>query len=161
MIVVGSKAHDWLMAHSTDEEGPQGGTYPLVQAEINAFDELAQLVAEPLERKINALEYVGKRADEKIKSLTESNSTAVEALKLNEHLITKLIENGDEALLTLLDGEMKAATNANLKILTGEHAMKVQECNLNLQECEMCRKQAVLWRGVCHSCSKKIKPVEN
>lgn len=28
-----------------------------------------------------------------------------------------------------------------------------------LKECERCGKQSVLWRGVCHSCSKKIRVV--
>lgn len=71
-----------------------------------------------LKTAINALHYVNERADRKIAELTEKNSAAIDALKLNERLITKLIEHCDGDLMDLLSEDVAFATNANLKILS-------------------------------------------
>lgn len=111
-----SRVKDGNVINCTDEihSSPEvaGAIFQAITSHLNGV--------EPLKRKIEAMHYVGQRADRKIAELTVKNTTALEALNLNEQLITKLIENGDEALLALLDDEMKAATNANLKVLTGD-----------------------------------------
>lgn len=109
-----SKVKDGHQINCTDEihSSPEvaGAIFQSITTCLTGF--------EPLKRKVEALHYVNKRADRKIAELTEKNSAAIDALKLNERLITKLIEHCDGDLMDLLSEDVAFATNANLKILS-------------------------------------------